>query len=92
MRDGNIREYDQSARLMSEDGVLTTFYRIMMKTKGGGAVEKAEVVTEDRNGKGIHAYRVEDDVFYPVHPEWIAEARDSDSSFAEIRKKHDASD
>lgn len=92
MRVSNIREYDQSARLVSEDGVLTTFYRIMMKRKGGGDVEKAEVVTEDSNGKEIHAYRVEDDVFYPVHPEWIAEARDSETPFAEIHKKHNARD
>ena len=90
MRDGNIRDYDQSTRLESEEGVLTTFYRIVMKKKGGGDVETAEVIMEDEEGEEIHAYRVEDEVFYPIHPEWIAEARDSDMSMAEIRRKHNA--
>ena len=81
-------EYDQSARLENEDGDVTTFYQIMMKQKGGGDVEKAEVVMEDDDGQGIHAYRVENSVYYPVHPEWIAEARNSDTPFGKIRQKH----
>ena len=86
--DSRYAEYDQSARLENEDGVVTTFYRIMMKKKGGGDIEKAGVVTEDGDGKEIHAYRVEDSVYYPVHPEWIAEARDSETPFGKIRQKH----
>lgn len=87
-KDSRHAEYDQSARLENEDGVVTTFYRIAMKKKYGGDVEKAEVVMEDADGKGIHAYRVEDSVYYPVHPEWIAEARDSETPFGKIRQKH----
>jgi hypothetical protein len=86
--DARHAEYDRSARLENDEGVVTTFYRIMMKRRGGGDVEKERVVMEDGDGDGIHAYRVEDSVYYPVHPEWIAEARDSDTPFAEIRQKH----
>ena len=86
--DSRHAEYDQSARLENNEGVVTTFYRIMMKKKGGGDVEKAGIVTEDGDRKGIHAYRVEDSVYYPVHPEWIVEARDSETPFGKIRQKH----
>ena len=86
-KESRYAEYDQSPRLENDEGVVTTFYRIMMK-KGGGDVEKAEVVMKDADGKGIHAYRVEDSVYYPVHPEWIAEARDSETPFGKIRQKH----
>ena len=88
--DSRYAEYDQSARLVNDEGVVTTFYQIMMKKKSGGDVEKVEVVMGDRAGNGIHAYRVEDSVYYPIHPEWIAEARDKEISFAEIREKHGA--
>lgn len=81
-------EYDQSARLENDDGVVKTFYQVAMKKKYGGDVEKAEVVMEDGDGKGIHAYRVEDSVYYPIHPEWIVEARDSETPFGKIRQKH----
>ena len=80
-------EYDQSARLENEDGDITTFYQIMMKQKGGGDVEKAEVVMEDDEGNGIHAYRVEGSLFRPVNPELIAEARNSDEPIGRIRER-----
>lgn len=77
-------EYDQSARLESESGAVTTFYQIMTKKKGGGDVEKAEVVLED-DGEAVHAYRVEGELFTPRHPEWIIEARTTDASIGEVR-------
>lgn len=86
MKTGNIADRDKTARYENDAGEVTTFYRLMMAKKGGATVGKAE----DVQAHGVCAYRYEGELFRPVHPEWIAEVRESDLTYAEIAEREDA--